>query len=94
MYTSDILVLIKGGSPTHIYQLIVIFDRFRIGGLKINVNNFSFGLKYITYLGCVITRYVVKPDQKKGQLIMDIGRPTTTASKLEIISILYYYIYT
>ena len=42
-------------------------------GLKVNAHKCSFGLKYIPYLGYVITWEGVKRDQKKLQCIMDLG---------------------
>ena len=56
----------------------MIFGRFRALGLKLNAPKFSFGLKYIPYLGYVITQEGIKNDPKKAQGIMNIGRTTTT----------------
>ena len=55
-----------------------IFGKLRAEGLKANAPKFSFRLKDIPYLGYVITWDVIKPDPKKVQGIMDLGRPTTT----------------
>ena len=54
-------------------ELIMIFNRLRAAGLKVNSPKCSFGLKEIPYLGYVITREGVKPDPNKVQGIMDIG---------------------
>ena len=77
-YIGDILVLSKDCFRNHIEQLIMIFGRLRASGIKGNAIKFSFGLKDIPYLGHAITREGIKPNPKKVQGIMDIGRLTTT----------------
>ena len=48
----------------------MIFGRLGDAGLKVNVPKCSFGLKYIPFLGYVITMEVIKPDPKKFSLAM------------------------
>ena len=76
-YINDILVLSKYRFENHIDQLIIIFDRLRAVGLKVNVPKCSFGLKKIPYLGYVITREGVKPNPKKVQGNTDLVQPAT-----------------
>ena len=78
IYNDNILVLSKDNLSKHIEQLRIFFDGLRATGLKINAPKCSFGLKDIPYLGYVITREGIKPDPKKLQGIMDLGRSTTT----------------
>ena len=85
-YINDILVLNKERYYNHIEKLRRIFGRLRAVVLKVNAPNFSFGLKDIPYLEYVITREDIKPDTKKLQGIMYLGRPTTTAEARELIS--------
>ena len=56
----------------------MIFGRLCTAGLKVGDPKRNFGLKDIPYLGYVITREGIKPNPKKVQVIMDLGRPTTT----------------
>ena len=77
-YINDIIVLGKDSFEKYIEQMIIIFGRLRAAGLKVNAPKCSFGLKDIHYLGYVITREVIKPDPKKVQGVMDLGRPSTT----------------
>ena len=56
MYTNDILILRKNSFEKHIEKPMIIFGRLRAAGLKVNAPKCSFGLKYIPYLGHVITR--------------------------------------
>ena len=70
---------------------MIIFVRLRAAGLKVNAPKCSFGLKGIPYLGYVITREGIKPDPKKVQWIMDIGRPSTTTEARALIGMVQYY---
>ena len=77
-YIDNILVLGKDIFEKHIDQLKIIFGGMRAVGLKFNAPKCSFGLKWIPYLGYVITREGIKPDQNKVQGIVDLGRPSKT----------------
>ena len=90
-YTDDILVLGKDSFKNHIDQLIIIFGRLHAAGLKVNAHKFSFGLKDVPYLGCVITREGIKSDPKKVHGIMDLGRPSTTTEAGALIGMFQYY---
>ena len=65
MYIINTLVHSRDGFTNYIYHLIVIFARLRSTGLELNATKWSLGLKYITYLGCVITWGGIKPDPFK-----------------------------
>ena len=69
----------------------MIFFRLRDAGLKDNAPKCSFGLNEIPYLGYVITREGIKPDPKKVQGIMDIGRPSKTTEERALIRMVQYY---
>ena len=90
-YIYGILVLGKDIFEKHIEQLSIIFGRLRATGLKVNVTKCSFRLKEIPYLGYVITREGIKPNPRKVQGIMDIGRTHTTTEARALIGMLQYY---
>ena len=90
-YINDIIVLSKDCFKNHIDQLSISIGRFRASDLKANYPKYSFGLKDIPYLGYVITREGIKPDTKKVQGIIDIGRPTTTTEAQALIGMVQYY---
>ena len=69
----------------------MILGRLCAAGLKVNALKCSFGLKEIPYLIYVITREVIKPDPKKVQGTMDIGRPTTTTETRALTGMVQYY---
>ena len=84
-YIDYILVLGKGSLSQHIYHIIVIFDRLRTAGLKLNDPKWRFGLKEIPYLGYIITQEGIKTDPKKVKEIIDLGLPTTMTEEQELI---------
>ena len=90
-YINDILVLGKDSFENHINQLRIIFGKLRAAGLKVNAPKCSFWLKNIIYLGHVIKREGIKPDPKKVQGIMDLGRPFTTTESRALIGMVHYY---
>ena len=90
-YINYILVLNKGCFGNYIEQLRMMFGILRAAGLKFNAPKCSFGLKAIPYLFCVITRESIKPDTKKVQEVMDLGRPATTTEAQALIGMVQYY---
>ena len=60
-------------------------------GLKFNGPKCSFWLKDIPYLGYVITRKVIKPDPKKVQGIIYLGKPVTTTEARALICMVQHY---
>ena len=66
-------------------QLRVVFSRLRDEGMEVNALKYIFGLKYITYLGYIITWKGIKTDPKNIQGIMDIRLSTTMYEELELI---------
>ena len=90
-YIDDILVLCKDIFENNIDQLRIIFGRLCAASLKVHTPNFSFGLKEITYLGCVMTREGIKHDPKKVQEIIDLSRTSTTTKVRSLIGMVHYY---
>ena len=91
MYIDDILVLSKDIFEKYLGHLKIIFGRMHAAGLRVNVPKRSFGLKEIPYLGYVTTREGTKPDPKKVQGIMDLGRPDNTTEARALIGMVQYY---
>ena len=90
-YIYGVLFLRKKSFYKHIEQLRIIFRRFRAAGLKVNDPKCSFELKEITYLGYEITQESIKPDPKKAQGIIYLGRTNTMTEVQAFVGIVYYY---
>ncbi len=46
-----------------------VFERLRDGGLKIKLDKYKFLVEEVKYLGHTVTKYGVKPDNKKIESI-------------------------
>ena len=88
----NIIILGKDLFKNHMEQLSIIFGRLHAAGLKVNYPKCSLGLKYIPYLGYVITRGGIKPYPNKVQGIMYLRRTATTAESQALIGMVQYYI--
>ena len=53
--------------------------------LEVNTKKYSFWLKYINYLGYIITWGDIKPDPKKFQGIINLGITTNTNQLLFLL---------
>ena len=69
----------------------IIFVKLRAAGLKVDASKFSFWLKDITYLSCVITREGLKSDPKKVKGIIKLGQLTTTTEVQGLIGMVQSY---
>ena len=67
-YVYDLLCLFKGCFEEHLKDVEKILKRLRIANLQINADKSSFGKTEIDYLGYVVTREGIKPQQKKLSL--------------------------
>ena len=90
-YIDYISFLSKESFYKHIEKLRKIFIILRAAGLKVNYPKCIFGLNDITYLGYVTTQEGIKPDPKKVEGIVDLGRPTTTTEARALIGMVQYY---
>ena len=61
----NILVLNNESSSKHIEQLRIIYGRLCTEGLQVDAPKCSFVIKYIPYLGFVITQEGIKSETKK-----------------------------
>ena len=91
MCIDDVLVIGKGGFYQHIDQIRVIFSSLCATGMKFNAPKCILGLKYIPYLGYVITQELIKPDMNKVQDIMDLEQHTIKTEAQALIGMVQYY---
>jgi hypothetical protein len=64
-YIDDLLVITKGGLDDHLVKLEAVFIRLRDAGLNVNAAKSFFCTAETEYLGNILTRGGVKPQQKK-----------------------------
>ena len=64
-YLDDLLCLSKGTFDEHLKDVETVLIRFQKANLKVNASKSSFGKTEIDYLGYVVTRNGIKPQQKR-----------------------------
>ena len=74
-YIDDLLVITKGTLEDHLENLREVLRRLRDAGLKVNAAKSFFCTHEIEYLGYILARGGIKPQQKKVQAILTINPP-------------------
>ena len=69
-YIDDLLVITRGTLEDHLDKLREVLRRLRDAGLKVNVAKSFFCTHKIEYLGLILTRGGIKPQQKKVHAIL------------------------
>ena len=64
-YIDDLLVITRGTQEDHLDKLGEVLRRLREAGLKVNTAKSFFCTHEIEYLGYILTRGGIKPQQKK-----------------------------
>ena len=64
-YIDDLLCITKGNLDDHLNKLKRVFIRLRDAGLSINASKSSFCATETEYLGYVLSRDGIKPQQKR-----------------------------
>ncbi len=74
-YIDNILVITKGSLDDHLDKLKQVFIRLRNAGLKVNATKSAFCAQATEYLGYILTRGGIKPQQKKVHAILALNPP-------------------
>ena len=64
-YIDDLLIISKDSFEDHLERLTVVLKRLQAAGLKVNAAKSKFRVHECDYLGYVLTREGIKPQQKK-----------------------------
>ena len=70
-----VLVITKGTLQDHLDKLREVLRRLREAGLKVNAVKSLNCTHEIEYLGCILTREGIKPQQQKVQAILALNPP-------------------
>jgi hypothetical protein len=68
VYLDDIIIYARNFNE-HLERLKHVFERLGDGGLKIKLDKYKFLVEEVKYLGHTVTKYGVKPDNKKIECI-------------------------
>ena len=76
-YIGDLLCITKGSLDDHLAKLRRVLTRLQDAGLKVNAHKSFFCAVETEYLGYVLFRDGIKPQQKKVQAILTLSLPQT-----------------
>ncbi len=74
-YIDDLLIITRRTLDKHLQKMETVLTRLRDAGLKVNAAKSSFCAHEIEYLGYILTREAIKPQQKKVQAILPLNPP-------------------
>jgi hypothetical protein len=87
----DLLVIIKGSLGDHLAKLETVFIKLKDAGLKVNAAKLFFCMAETEYLGYILTRGGVKPQQKKVQAILALNSPNNVKELRRFLGMVQYY---
>ncbi len=90
-YIDDLLVITKGSLDDHLVKLEAVFIRLQDAGLKVNAAKLFFCTAGTEYLGYILTRGGVKPQQKKVQSILALNPPNSVKELRQFLRMVQYY---
>jgi len=90
-YIDDLLVITRGPLEDHLDKLREVLRRLCDVGLKVNAAKSFFCTHEIEYLGYILTRGGIKPQQKEVQVILAINPPNTVKELRQFLGMVQYY---
>jgi hypothetical protein len=91
VYQDDILVLTSGSFDDHLRQLGNVFKQLHHNNLQVNAKKSSFCTLETEYLGFILTREGIKPQQQKVNAILQVASPHKVKQVRSFISMLNHY---
>jgi hypothetical protein len=91
VYLDDLLVISNGSYHDHLAKLKIVFERLCTAGLKVNLPKCNLAQQAVEYLGYWLTTSGIKPQTKKVEAILNIGRPRTVKQLRQFIGLVNYY---
>ena len=90
-YLDDLLCITKGNLEDHLNKLREVLTRLQEAGLKVNADKSKFCAFETEYLGYVLTRDGIKPQEKKIQAILALTPPTNVKELRRFLGMVQYY---
>ncbi len=87
----DLLIITRRTLDEHLQRMETVLTRLRDTGLKVNVAKSLFCAHEIEYLGCMLTREGIKPQQKKVQAILALNLPNNVKELRHFLGMVQYY---
>ena len=90
-YIDDLLIITRGTIEDHISKIETVLTRLRDAGLNVNAAKSFFCTHKIEYLGYILTREGIKPQQKKVQSILALNPPNNVKELRHFLGMVQYY---
>ena len=90
-YIDDLLIITRGTLDDHIEKIEIVLARVRDAGLKVNAAKSFFCTHEIEYLGYILTREGIKPQNKKVQAILALNPPNSVKELRHFLGMVQYY---
>ena len=91
VYLDDILVIGAGSYTEHLAVVSEVLRRLEAKGMQVNPEKSFWAKPEVEYLGFLITRDGIKPQQKKIQSILNIAEPTNQKQLRSFLGMVNYY---
>ncbi len=86
----DLLIITRRTLDEHLQKMETELTRLRDAGLKVNAAKSSFCANEIEYLGYILTREGIKPQQKKVQAILTLNLPNNVKELRHFLGMVQY----
>ena len=90
-YLDDLLCITKGSLEDHLDKLRQVLTRLQDAGLKVNADKSKFCAFETEYLGYILTRDGIKPQESKVQAILALKPPTNVKELRRFLGMVQYY---
>ena len=90
-YLDDLLIISTASLEDHLEKLKEVLSRLQDAGLKINADKSKFCALETEYLGYIITRDGIKPQDNKVQAILAINPPKNVKELRRFLGMIQYY---
>jgi hypothetical protein len=91
VYQDDILILTSGSFDDHLWQLGKVFKWLHHNNLQVNTKKSSFCALETEYLGFILTREDIKPQQQKVNAILQVAPPCNIKQVWSFVRMLSHY---
>jgi hypothetical protein len=89
-YINNLMVITRGTLEDHLEKLREVLRRLCKAGLKVNAAKSFFCTHEIEYIGYILTRGGIKPQQKKVQVILALNPPNNVKELRHFLGMLQY----
>jgi hypothetical protein len=91
IYIDDLLCITRGTLEDHLDKLREVLNRLRDAGLEVNAAKSFFCAHEIKYLGYMLTRRGIKPQQKEVRVILMLNPPNNVKELRHFLGMVQYY---